>query len=103
MAPKSLVLAALLIVVVVSASQLPRGAAGLGASPNTNTSFVVSGIVPCATGNSINLATVPSFPSKDTRIWALSSEYVLSVITVFQDVDLIYVSPCHLVVPDALV
>jgi len=50
MAPKSLVLAALLIVVVVSASQLPRGAAGLGASPNTNTSFVVSGIVPCATG-----------------------------------------------------
>ena len=50
MAPKSLVLAALLSVVVVSASQLPRGAAGLGASPNTNTSFVVSGIVPCATG-----------------------------------------------------
>ncbi|CAD6211127.1 unnamed protein product [Miscanthus lutarioriparius] len=63
MASKSLVLAALLIVVVVSASQLPRGAAGLGASPNTNTSFVVSGIVPCATGNSINLATVPSFPN----------------------------------------
>jgi hypothetical protein len=68
MAPKSLVLAAMLIAVVVSAGQLPRGSAGLGASPNTNTSFVVSGIVPCATGNSINLATVPSFPSKDTRI-----------------------------------
>lgn len=67
MAPKGLVLAALLVAVAVSAGQLPcGGAAGLGASPSANTSLVLSGIVPCATGNSINIASVPSFPSKET-------------------------------------
>lgn len=67
MAPKSLLVVAALLAVVVSACQLPRGATALEASPSTstNTSLIVSGTVPCATGNYIDPATVPSFPSKD--------------------------------------
>ncbi|NP_001308647.1 uncharacterized protein LOC107521950 precursor [Zea mays] len=65
MAPKSLLVVAALLAVVVSACQLPRGATALEASPstNTNTSLIVSGTVPCATGNSIDPATVPAFPN----------------------------------------
>lgn len=63
MAPKSLVLAALLTV-VVAAGQVTR-CAGLGASPNA--SVVISGAVPCSTGNNINVATAPAFPSKAYR------------------------------------
>ncbi|TKV96197.1 hypothetical protein SEVIR_9G413900v4 [Setaria viridis] len=59
MAPKSLVLAALLTV-VVAAGQVTR-CAGLGASPNA--SVVISGAVPCSTGNNINVATAPAFPN----------------------------------------
>jgi ABC-type antimicrobial peptide transport system permease subunit len=66
MAPKSLiVLAAALLVVIVAAGQVPRGAA-LGASTNINSSVLVSGIVPCAAGNFINASTAPAFPSKHT-------------------------------------
>ncbi|CAN6300973.1 unnamed protein product [Urochloa humidicola] len=60
MAPKSLVLVALLVVVVFAADQV---AAALGASPQINSSVIISGIVPCATGNFINAATAPAFPN----------------------------------------
>ncbi|CAL4930897.1 unnamed protein product [Urochloa decumbens] len=65
MAPtKSLALAALLVAVAVAvgAGQVPRGAAALGASAQ-NSSVLISGIVPCAAGNSINAATAPAFPN----------------------------------------
>ncbi|KAJ1297198.1 hypothetical protein BS78_01G359300 [Paspalum vaginatum] len=64
MAPKSLVLGALLIVAAAAASTA-RGAA-LGTS--TNTSALISGVVPCAVGNSINLATVPIFPNASLQL-----------------------------------
>ena len=63
MAPKNLVLAALLLV-AVAAGQVPR-CAGLGASSSTNASVVISGVVPCSTGKNINVATTPApFPSE---------------------------------------
>ncbi|OEL24150.1 hypothetical protein BAE44_0014831 [Dichanthelium oligosanthes] len=64
MAPKSLVLAALLVV-AAAAGQVPR-CAGLGAIANT--SVVVSGMVPCAAGNSINMAMVPAFPNAGVQL-----------------------------------
>ena len=67
MAPKSPVLAALLLVAVaVAAGQVPRCAGlGLGASGSTNASVVISGVVPCSTGKNINVATTPApFPSE---------------------------------------
>ncbi|CAN6325269.1 unnamed protein product [Urochloa humidicola] len=64
MAPKSLVLVALLVVVVSSADQVP---AALGASPS-NSSVLISGIVPCAAGNSINAATAPAFPNASLNL-----------------------------------
>jgi len=66
MAPKSPVLAALLLVAVaVAAGQVPRCAGlGLGASGSTNASVVISGVVPCSTGKNINVATTPApFPN----------------------------------------
>jgi hypothetical protein len=55
MANKSLLLAALLLVLAVGLEaadkQLPLG--------------IISGVVPCSAGSSINVAAVPVFPSKD--------------------------------------
>ncbi|XP_062213434.1 phylloplanin-like [Phragmites australis] len=65
MAPKSLVLAALLLVVATVVGQAPRGAeAGTSASTNV----LISGIVPCGTGSSINVATVPVFPNAGLQL-----------------------------------
>nr|CAB3500869.1 unnamed protein product [Digitaria exilis] len=66
MAPKSLVLAALLIVLVVAAGQVPRCSGLVAASANS--SVLVSGVVPCATGNSINAATAPVFPNAAVQL-----------------------------------
>ncbi|RLN41142.1 phylloplanin-like [Panicum miliaceum] len=67
MAPKTLVLAAVLLVAVVAAGQVPR-CAGLGAS-STNASVVISGVVPCSTGNNINVATAPApFPNAAVQL-----------------------------------
>ncbi|KAL6648183.1 hypothetical protein ACP70R_012407 [Stipagrostis hirtigluma subsp. patula] len=71
MAPKSLVLAALLLAVVAAVGQVPRGAeagtnAAAAASPST--SVLISGIVPCAAGTSINVATVPVFPNAGVQL-----------------------------------
>ncbi|PAN49740.1 hypothetical protein PAHAL_9G472200 [Panicum hallii] len=66
MAPKSLVLAAVLLV-AVAAGEVPR-CAGLGAS-STNASVVISGMVPCSTGNNINVATAPApFPNAAVQL-----------------------------------
>ncbi|KAF7011373.1 hypothetical protein CFC21_025691 [Triticum aestivum] len=58
MATKSLLLAALLVLAV---SQAPHGAEA-GKQPPV---ALVTGVVPCSAGNSINVAAVPPFPSKD--------------------------------------
>ncbi|XBI59011.1 hypothetical protein VPH35_040149 [Triticum aestivum] len=58
MATKSLLLAALLVLAVGMA---PQGAEA-GKQPPV---AIISGVVPCSTGNSINAAAVPPFPSKD--------------------------------------
>ncbi|CAN6295160.1 unnamed protein product [Urochloa humidicola] len=60
MAQKSLVLVALLVAVVFAADQVPEA---LGASSQINSSAIISGLVPCAAGNSINAATAPAFPN----------------------------------------
>nr|CAB3495989.1 unnamed protein product [Digitaria exilis] len=68
MAPKSFVLAALLIVLVTGGGQVPR-CAGLGAAASATTnSVLVSGVVPCATGNSISAATAPVFPDAAVQL-----------------------------------
>ncbi|KAF8721087.1 hypothetical protein HU200_023503 [Digitaria exilis] len=81
MAPKSFVLAALLIVLVTGGGQVPR-CAGLGAAASATTnSVLVSGVVPCATGNSISAATAPVFPGKDTHMTYILY-YLLSYILI---------------------
>jgi hypothetical protein len=58
MATKSLFLSALLLVAV--------GMAPHGAEADTQLPLgIISGIVPCSAGSSINVAAVPVFPSKD--------------------------------------
>ncbi|KAF8728629.1 hypothetical protein HU200_017897 [Digitaria exilis] len=97
MAPKSLVLAALLIVLVVAAGQVPRCSGLVAASANS--SVLVSGVVPCATGNSINAATAPVFPSKDTHM-TYNSISILSVKSCIYSGRSIsslftFIFPCH--------
>ena len=58
MATKSLLLAALLVLAV---SQAPHGAEAGKQAPMA----IISGVVPCSAGNSINVAAVPPFPSTD--------------------------------------
>jgi hypothetical protein len=55
MATKSLLLAALLLVLAV----------GLAAADKQLPLGIISGVVPCSAGSSINVAAVPVFPSKD--------------------------------------
>ncbi|XP_037474713.1 phylloplanin-like [Triticum dicoccoides] len=57
MATKSLLLAALLVLAV---SLAPHGAEAAGKQPPL---AVISGVVPCSAGNSINVAAVPPFPN----------------------------------------
>jgi hypothetical protein len=59
MAAKSLLLAALLL--VLAAGLAPHGAAADKQLPLG----IISGIVPCSAGSSINVAAVPAFPRKD--------------------------------------
>jgi len=66
MAPKTLVLAALLLV-AVAAGQVPR-CAGFGASSSTNASVVISGTVPCSTGSNINVASAAPFPNANVQV-----------------------------------
>ncbi|XP_037479526.1 phylloplanin-like [Triticum dicoccoides] len=57
MATKSLLLAALLVLAV---SLAPHGAEAAGKQPPL---AMISGVVPCSAGNSINAAAVPPFPN----------------------------------------
>ncbi|EMS52488.1 hypothetical protein TRIUR3_00966 [Triticum urartu] len=57
MATKSLLLAALLVLAV---SLAPHGTEAAGKQPPL---AMISGVVPCSAGNSINAATVPPFPN----------------------------------------
>ncbi|TVU47100.1 hypothetical protein EJB05_06681, partial [Eragrostis curvula] len=66
MAPKSLALAALLAV-VAAVGLVPHGAEAVtGAATATN--VLISGIVPCSTGSSINVATAPVFPNAGVQL-----------------------------------
>ncbi|WVZ56878.1 hypothetical protein U9M48_007349 [Paspalum notatum var. saurae] len=79
MAPKNrLVLLAALLIVVVSAGQVPGGA-GLGTATNT-ISALISGVVPCAAGSSINLAAVPKFANATVQL-GCGSKVVASTTT----------------------
>ena len=60
MATNSLLLAALLLLAVGLA---PHGAEADKQLPLG----IISGIVPCSAGSSINVAAVPAFPSKELR------------------------------------
>uniref|UniRef100_M8CKW8 Uncharacterized protein n=1 Tax=Aegilops tauschii TaxID=37682 RepID=M8CKW8_AEGTA len=59
MTTKSLLLAALLVLAV---SLAPHGAEAAGKQPPL---AMISGVVPCSAGNSINAAAVPPFPTVD--------------------------------------
>ncbi|CAL4914314.1 unnamed protein product [Urochloa decumbens] len=111
MAPtKSLIaLAGLLVAVAVGAGQVPHGAAALGASAQ-NSSVLVSGIVPCAAGNSINAATAPAFPNAAMQLVCGSKEvagatadgkgaFLISLVNVPKDLLTAFVSSeCKVVV-----
>ncbi|TVU47099.1 hypothetical protein EJB05_06680, partial [Eragrostis curvula] len=74
MAPKSLVLAALLLL-VATAGQAPRVAEAAATVP---VNMIVSGVVPCATGSNINVAAVPVFPNAKVQL-VCSGSVVASV------------------------
>ncbi|KAL6902180.1 hypothetical protein ACP4OV_005056 [Aristida adscensionis] len=69
MAPKSLVLAALLLLLLVAAAGKGAEAdTSAGAGATASTSVLIAGKVPCAVGTSINVLTVPVFPNAAVQL-----------------------------------
>ncbi|GJN31431.1 hypothetical protein PR202_gb19829 [Eleusine coracana subsp. coracana] len=65
MAPKSFVLAALLLLLVAT---IIGAEAATTASGNVAGTVVVSGNVPCSNGTNINVASVPAFPNATVQL-----------------------------------